>query len=402
MREITLAYVTNMWSHFQATICRELSAKMGADRFKMVLCEPVYDERRQLGWDTSSPTEQWVLGPPGGRVQMAELREWTMGADVAVIGSAPPDFATRRAASGRLTLIMSERLWKRPWRWTQLLRPRTALGVYRFRRMANRSNVHYLAIGAGAPSDVRQIRAFDDRIWTWPYFAEAPANQPEPRLGPGVRILWVGRMIPWKRVDLLLEAVAMIRDEPGFEGLDLFGTGDQQEPWKRLAQHLGLGDKCGFHGPQHPSVVRRLMREADIYVLASDRNEGWGVVANEAMSEGCVLVANREAGAARVLIKDGITGFLFDDGNSSQLADILRMLVRRPELRERVRAEAFENLVRLWHPRVGAERLIALCQGLLGLVPVPDFAQGPCSRAIPGDVAPGIVEPRWSTRGPRR
>lgn len=38
------------------------------------------------------------------------------------------------------------------------------------------------------------------------------------------------------------------------------------------------------------------------------------------------------------------------------------------------------EIQQLWHPRVGAERLLGLCQGLLGLAPLPGYSEGPCRR----------------------
>jgi glycosyltransferase involved in cell wall biosynthesis len=188
-------------------------------------------------------------------------------------------------------------------------------------------------------------------------------------------------MLDWKRVDLLLKAVALVCHQPNFGKVDIVGTGPEKSRLLELAQKLGLGAKCVFHEPVAADRVRELMRQADVYVLPSNRNEGWGVVANEAMSEGAVLVSNEQAGAAPVLIDHGRTGFLFEDGNIAALATILRMLLSDASLRETVRQAAWQEMQQLWHPRVGAERLVGLCQGLLGRAPMPEYSEGPCSRA---------------------
>ncbi len=122
------------------------------------------------------------------------------------------------------------------------------------------------------------------------------------------------------------------------------------------------------------------MRQADVYVLPSNRCEGWGVVVNEAMSEGAVLVANEQAGTSRTLIRHGRTGFLFEDDNIDALASVLRTLLADASLRETVRQAAWRELQRLWHPRVGAERLVELCQGLMGQAPMPEYSEGLCCR----------------------
>jgi glycosyltransferase involved in cell wall biosynthesis len=120
------------------------------------------------------------------------------------------------------------------------------------------------------------------------------------------------------------------------------------------------------------------MRQSDIYVLSSNRGEGWGVVANEAMAEGAVLIANEQAGAAPVLIDHGRTGFLFEDDNVDALANILKTLLANKSLREIVRQAAWMEMQTQWHPRVGAERLVRLSQGLLGQAAIPVYHYGPC------------------------
>ena len=253
-------------------------------------------------------------------------------------------------------------------------------GVKRFKSIANRANVHYLPMGAYAAEDVRRIGAFGDRLWTWAYFTEVAQQPPQPRTAGQTCILWAGRMLKLKRVDLLLEAVARVCREPGFGRLDVVGDGPEKGRLLKMSRKLGLADRCAFHEFVAADRVRALMREADVYVLPSNRGEGWGMVANEAMSDGAVLVANAQAGAARVLVDHGRTGFLFEDGNATALADILQTLLADASLRETVRQTAWQEMQRLWHPRVGAERLIALCQGLLGQSPMPEFADGPCRR----------------------
>jgi hypothetical protein len=122
------------------------------------------------------------------------------------------------------------------------------------------------------------------------------------------------------------------------------------------------------------------MRQADVYVLPSERAEGWGVVANEAMSEGAVLVINEQAGAAE-MVEHGKTGFLFSAGAGQDLGSVLASLIREPTVLERVRAAAWESMCRTWHPEEAACRLAALCTGLLGLGPMPEYSEGLCRTA---------------------
>jgi glycosyltransferase involved in cell wall biosynthesis len=384
MSSFSLAYCTNIWNHYMAAISAELACQLGEDHFKMCLFERVYEEQLKLGWAGAVPDYKWIAGPPSSPRDMDRLRQIVCDADVAVLGACPREIQVARIATGKLTFVMSERMFKQPHAGWRMLNPRYARGIRRFKKLANRENVHYLAMGAYAAEDVQRIGAYGDRIWSWAYFAEVAPQPPQPRVGGPVRILWVGRMLAWKRVDLLLKAVAPLCKDLNFSRVDIVGAGPKENSLRRLARKLNLGDKCVFHAPVPPAQVRELMRQADIYVLPSNRYEGWGVVANEAMSEGAVLVANEQAGAARMLVEHGRTGFLFEDDNVADLTDILKTLLSDIALREKIRQAAWQSMHQLWHPRVGAERLVALSQGLRGLVPMPEYQDGPCCHVAKG------------------
>ena len=377
---LSLAYCTNIWNHYQAPFCKELAHLWGESHFKVCLFEPVDEERRQLGWPTDISNHEWLAGPPRSGGDMAQLSKIVCDADVAILGACPEDVKVARASTGKLTFIMGERICKKPFHGWRLLNPRFACGVKRFKNIANRENVHYLAIGAYASGDVYQIGAFGNRLWTWAYFPEITSQPPQQRTAESIQILWAGRMLNWKRVDILLKAVALVCHQPNFGRVDIVGTGPEKSRLLKLAQTLNMGRKCVFHEPVSPDRVRELMRQAHVYALPSNRHEGWGVVANEAMSEGAVLVANEQAGAATVLIDNGRTGFLFSDGDSEALASILQTLMTNATLQDTIRLAAWQNMQQTWHPNIGAERLVGLCQGLLGIAPMPNYREGPCCR----------------------
>jgi glycosyltransferase involved in cell wall biosynthesis len=250
----------------------------------------------------------------------------------------------------------------------------------RRKRILASQNVHYFSIGAYAAEDISRIGVLEERLWNWAYFADVPPSPPKPRLQKNVQILWVGRMLKWKRVDIVLRAIAAIQNERRFGRLDIVGDGPEKLRLVKLAETLGLEKKCTFHEPIRTTGIREMMRQADFCILSSNRYEGWGVVANEAMSEGALLIANEQAGASKVLVTNGLTGFIFRDGDSNELGALLRYLLCETEMCEEIRKMAWSEMQRLWHPRVGAERLIRLCQGLLGFCNIPIYKEGPCSR----------------------
>ena len=378
--QFRLAYCSNIWTHHQSPICLELVRLLGEDRFAMCLFEAVHEERRNLGWAGAVPDDPWIVGPPNTDGDIQRLRQIVCDADVAVLGACPQQIQAERVATGKLTFIMGERLMRKGHFRLRMLNPRFAWGIRWLRSTANRPNVHYLAIGAHAGADARTIGVFGDRMWKWGYFVP-PTDRPfHERRPTSVRILWAGRYIFWKRVDTIVRAIATLGPLGDKCVLELIGAGPTRGSIERLAQRLGVSRRVLFGDPVAPEIVRQRMAEADIYVLPSNHLEGWGAVVGEAMCEGCVVVANKMAGASRTLIEHGRTGFLFADGDVRGLGDILRSLIVDVDKRRDVGRAAATHMQQLWHPRIGAERLVALCRGLLGLAPEVHYTTGPGCR----------------------
>lgn len=78
-------------------------------------------------------------------------------------------------------------------------------------------------------------------------------------------------------------------------------------------------------------------------------------------------------------MQDGETGLLFRDGCVEHLVGQLKRLASDYSLRMQMRQKAWEMMQNIWHPRVAAERLVKLCEGLHAGQP-PCFEEGPVAR----------------------
>lgn len=212
------------------------------------------------------------------------------------------------------------------------------------------------------------------------YFTSNADGSPTRSDSENVGIMWAGRMIPWKRTDVLVRAVAMLKRDGHAFDLTIIGDGPEKEKIIKLCNHLGLQDSVTFHASMSPSEVRSHMRSHDIYVLPSNGTEGWGAVLNECMSEGCLAAACQDVGAARVLIRGGVNGLLFRNGDCTQLSALLSQAIADTSWRKSLAQEGQHTIEHLWSSTSGAERLLALSKGLLGMSEMPHYEDGPCKR----------------------
>ena len=120
-----------------------------------------------------------------------------------------------------------------------------------------------------------------------------PATLP---LETKVNAVTVGRLVPWKRVDRILEAIAQIRNM----GLVIVGDGPERERLERMAWGLGLNERVYFAGSRSKPETLSLMAACDLFVLNSTY-EGLPHVVLEAMSLGLPVVATSVGGTPEVV-----------------------------------------------------------------------------------------------------
>ena len=144
-----------------------------------------------------------------------------------------------------------------------------------------------------------------------------------------LRILWIGRMLDLKRVDTLIRAFRRVRKQRS-AALLLIGEGPERAYLERLAGADRVvwetpewqDGKIVFHDYIKNDIARELMRCADVYVMPSNGEDGWGAVVSEALTEGCPVISTFEVGGSATLLPDGN---LFHAGDVAALA---RLLVR--------------------------------------------------------------------------
>lgn len=138
-------------------------------------------------------------------------------------------------------------------------------------------------------------------------------------LGP-LRLLFVGRLVPVKRVDELLRAVAEI----GGVELTIVGDGPEAGALHQLATSLGLRRRVRFSGPVAHEVVLEELAGADVAVLASS-HEGLPHVVIEALAVGTPVVTSAAGGTIEVIV-DGENGRVVEPATAEAFSKVLAEL----------------------------------------------------------------------------
>jgi glycosyltransferase involved in cell wall biosynthesis len=164
--------------------------------------------------------------------------------------------------------------------------------------------------------------------------AAAPANGPP-------RLLYIGRLVPDKDPDTLLQAFQLtIQAHPDAE-LWLVGEGPRRAALQELAARLSLSDRVRFIPPTGDLLP--VLQQATLMVLSS-RTEALPNVVLEAMAAGLPVVASRVGGVPE-LVEPGVTGWLVPPGDAPALAAALGQALADPEARQAMGRTARQRAV---------------------------------------------------------
>lgn len=169
------------------------------------------------------------------------------------------------------------------------------------------------------------------RIVTLPNATEPP-RLPHAGGGENVHIVFLGRLVASKGVPQLVEALAGMRERPGWRAT-IAGDGPEEELRRDIAAR-GLADRVAVPGWLGGEDVARLLAAGDILALPS-LEENLPISIIEAMAGGLAVVAT-PVGAVEDIVRDGQTGLLVPPGDAASLAGALIRLVEDRALRERL------------------------------------------------------------------
>ncbi|MBW2595340.1 MAG: glycosyltransferase family 4 protein [Deltaproteobacteria bacterium] len=154
----------------------------------------------------------------------------------------------------------------------------------------------------------------------------APADSP-----PCYDLIFVGRLVEIKCIDILLKAVQHVRNTIPNVTAVIVGEGPLRGELEQLVRELGISDCVAFVGRQHN--IREWLNKARLFVLTS-RSEGLSIAMTEAMACGLPAVVS-DVGDLADLVEDGINGFLVPRLTPELFADrIIELLTNNEKLRD--------------------------------------------------------------------
>ena len=312
-----LALYINYLNHHQAFLADAFFEVLGKE-FVCICTKPKSDSELKGGYDYSN--REYCIDATSSIETYNDSMTYAREADVCIFGADSYEFAVERAKNNRagLSFEVGERWLKRG--VINVLSPRFLKWLYLYYVYFRKGNFYRLCASAFAAKDVNFVGAYINRCFRWGYFIKvndlasttfSKCNLP--------RIMWCGRFIKFKHPELPVKLAARLKSKGYRFVMNLFGSGQELESTRNLAKKLDVEDIVNFEGARPNDAIKLAMREHDIFLFTSDKHEGWGVVLNESLANGCTAVCSDEVGAAPYLLDDGKNGYVFEAGNMDSL-----------------------------------------------------------------------------------
>jgi len=243
-------------------------------------------------------------------------------------------FFSRLYCHGRVVCLVHH-VHRDQWRMN-FSRGRARLGWWIESRLAPRvyRGAPYVAVSEATKRDLVALGVHSDSV-------EVVLNGGDPFVPEGERsptpvIACLGRLVPHKRIEMVVDAAARLRETFPDLRVVIMGDGPWRDRVRARADGAGINGMLELTGWVDEETKRRLLRQAWILAVPSIM-EGWGQNVIEAALCGTPAVAFRVGGLTES-IEDGVTGLLLDSPHGFEEA--LRMILSRADVRERLGAAA--------------------------------------------------------------
>jgi glycosyltransferase involved in cell wall biosynthesis len=211
-----------------------------------------------------------------------------------------------------------------------------------------------LAISPSTREDLGTRGIEREHVWVVPPGVDHDAYKPGETAREPV-VVWIGRLEPYKRCDVMIDAMAEIRRDVPAARLVVVGEGSARPELEARGRQRGLEDVVTFTGfiSEEDKIAR--LRAASVVVNTSEK-EGWGMTVIEGSACGTPSVSTDVPGL-RDAVRDGETGLLVGYGDARELAAAVVSVLTDHALRDRLVANGLTWAARFTWDRVAEDTM---------------------------------------------
>lgn len=346
------------FNHHAKYMCDSIYEVLGSN-YRRITVYDINEERKKLGY---SEFENVPYNINAKQYTFEFVKNNISWSNVVDYGAAPESYLNEAIKQDKIVFIRIERLFKEG--FFKILYPPIFFKYYRkYIKNRNNKNVFFLCISAYAAKDLRKIGIKNDRVLEWAYcpqFEPLEINEIISKNKECIDILWCGRLIKWKHPELAIKVAKKLKKKNICFKMKIIGNGPMFNKIEQTIRKYDLEDYVKLVGSVNSNIIREYMKEADFFLGTSDKNEGWGVVINEAMNCGCCVIAREQMGAVPILIKNNNNGIYFKKNYIRNTVNTIIYLSENSDKLKKIRYSAYETIKKEYNPNIYAKRFILI------------------------------------------
>jgi len=371
-----LVFFNNCLNHHQVNVADEFYKLLG-DNYAYVATVACNKAGLKGGVDYS--TQPYCILAGDSEEAKRHALELAKNAEVCVFGAESLNYAIERAKSNPsgLSFELSERWLKRG--WINVLSPRLRKWWLAYQRYFRKANFYKLNASAFAAADHLKLHTYKGRMFKWGYFThvdedfDVEASIMDASTSEITPLMWCSRFLTLKHPELPVLMAKELKDKGYKFMLSMYGDEGNaakhdgvysRKKLEALIAELKVGDCVQLMGNRPNNEIIQAMRKNAIFLFTSDSHEGWGAVANESLSCGCVLVGSDAIGSVPYLVENGFNGFKFRSGDADDLTNKVEYLLSHKAELKSMRVNAHERMVDVWGPKHAAYSFLKLISDL--------------------------------------
>lgn len=375
-----LTIFCNYLNHHQVWVADEIYKILGP-QFSFVVTLPSDPAFMKGGGDYSQNRDYCISAcEVNGYKKAVEL---AIHSEICIFGGDSLEFAVIRAKQNPtgVSFEQGERWLKRG--YLNLLSPRLIKWRWCYHKYLKKANFYYLCASSFGAMDLSLMHTYKNRCFKWGYFTKASNFSIDEIVKQKdnegiVSMMWCARFIDWKHPEMPVLLAKNLK-ELGYKfKIDMYGAGPEFEKVSNLAENLHVTDCVSFKGVAPNNEILDAMKCHLIFLFTSDKNEGWGAVANESMSCGCILVGSDEIGSVPYLLEGEKAGLVFRSRELESLTNKVKWLLDNRFVYPEYQMQALETINNIWSPYNAAHNLLVLIDDIKNNRNI-SIKTGPCS-----------------------
>lgn len=378
-----VTFYSNFLTHHQLPFCMEMVSKYGND-FKFVATIKITEERLKLGFKNLDDKYDFVVKAYESKEEYDKALKLAVESDIVIMGSTSDKYIEERLKQDKLTFRYRARVFSNGI-MTIFDKEKMKLLYERHIKYRKNKNLYMLCANAYGANDFYKLGLYKNKIYKWGYFPETKEYNLEQLIknkekSKPINIVWVARFIKWKHPEKMIKlAKKLVKDGLEFK-ITMIGTGVMYEKIKEEIHKNNLENYVELTGAVESDKVRDYMEKANIFILTSGKQEGWGAVLNEAMNSACAVITDINVGAAPFLINDSENGLLYK--NFEELYMYTENLIEDNKLRKKLYENAYKTILETWNSKNATNNLINLFESIKDGQEYK-IKDGPASKATP-------------------